>query len=76
VKKDRIMAIAERPAAISQEDLDALQEGIDRIVQGIRDPNAARRACKEMDQAREEMRRDFGERDLTVDLIRESRDER
>jgi hypothetical protein len=70
------MAIAEKPAVIPQEDLDALQEAIDRVVQGIRDPNAARRACEEMDEAREEMRREFGERDLAVDLIRESRDER
>ena len=32
------MATAENPAAISQEDLDALQEAIDRAVKGIRDP--------------------------------------
>jgi hypothetical protein len=70
------MAIAEKPAAIPQEDLDALQEAIDRVVNGIRDPEAALRACAEMDQAREEMRREFGERDVAVDLIRESRDER
>jgi hypothetical protein len=70
------MATAEDPAAISQKDLDALQEAIDRAVNGIRDPKAARRACEEMDQAREEMRRDYGERNLAVDLIRESRDER
>jgi hypothetical protein len=70
------MATAEDPAAISQKDLDALQEAIDRAVKGIRDPKAARRACEEMDQAREEMRRDYGERNLAVDLIRESRDER
>jgi hypothetical protein len=69
------MATAEDPAAISQKDLDALQEAIDRAVKGIRDPKAARRACEEMDQAREEMRRDYGERNLAVDLIRESRDE-
>jgi hypothetical protein len=70
------MAIAETPVAVPQEDLDTLREAIDRVVRGIRDPNAARRACEEMDQAREEMRREFGERDLAVDLIRESRDER
>jgi hypothetical protein len=70
------MATAEDPAAISQKDLDALQEAIDRAVKAIRDPKAARRACEEMDQAREEMRRDYGERNLAVDLIRESRDER
>jgi hypothetical protein len=70
------MAIAEKPEAIPQEDLDALQESIDRVVRGIRDPKAARRACEEMDQAREEVRREYGERDLAIDLIRESRDER
>jgi hypothetical protein len=45
-------------------------------VKGIRDPEAARRACEEMDHAREQMRHDCGERNLAVDLIRESRDER
>lgn len=70
------MATAEDPAAISQKDLDALQEAIDRAVKGIRDPKAVRRACEEMDQARAEMRREYGERNLAVDLIRESRDER
>ena len=70
------MATAEKPEAIPQEDLDALQEAIDRAVKGIRDSTAARRACDEMDQAREQMRRDYGDRNLAVDLIRESRDER
>jgi hypothetical protein len=70
------MATAEKPEAISQEDFDALQEAIDRAVKGIRDPKAALSACQEMDQAREQMRRDYGERNLAVDLIRESRDER
>ena len=69
------MATAEEPATIPQADLDALQEAIDRAVKGVRDPEAARRACEEMDRAREEMRRNFGERRLAVDLIRESRDE-
>ena len=70
------MVIAEMPAAVPQADLDALQEAIDRAVHGIRDPTAARRACEEMDRAREEMRREYGERNLAVELIRESRDDR
>jgi hypothetical protein len=70
------MATPEEPAAISQEDLDAFQDAIDRAVNGIRDPKAACRACEGMDQAREQMRRDYGERNLATDLIRESRDER
>lgn len=69
------MATAEKAAAIPQEDLDALQEAIDRAANGIRDPEAARKACEEMDRAREEMRRTYGERTLAVDLIRDSRDE-
>jgi hypothetical protein len=69
------MATAEDPVNIPQADLDALQEAIDRAVKGIKDPEAARRACEEMDRAREEMRRAHGERSLAVDLIRESRDE-
>jgi hypothetical protein len=36
------MATAEKSATIPQEDLDALQEAIDRVVRGIRDPSAAR----------------------------------
>jgi hypothetical protein len=69
------MATAAQPAVIPQEDLDALQTAIDRAARGIRDPEAARKACEEMDRAREEMRRDHGERNLSVDLIRDSRDE-
>jgi hypothetical protein len=75
VEEDKFMATAEKPAAIPQEDLDALQEAIDRAAKGIRDPEAARKACEEMDRAREEMRRTCGERNLAVDLIRDSRDE-
>ena len=45
------MATAEKPAAIPQEDLDALQAAIDRAAKGVRDPNATRRACDEMDRA-------------------------
>ena len=69
------MATAEKPAAIPKEDLDALQAAIDRVIKGIRDPKTAHKACQEMDQAREEMRRNYGERNLAVDLIRESCDE-
>ena len=69
------MAIIEVPFASLQEDVDSLQEAIDRAVKGIRDPEAARKACEEMDRAREGMRLKFGERNLAVDLIRESRDE-
>jgi hypothetical protein len=73
--EDKPMATAEKPAPIPQEDLDALQEAINRAVNGKSDPEAARKACEEMDRAREEMRRTHGERNLAVELIRDSRDE-
>ena len=70
------MATAEKSAAIPQEDLDALREAVDRAAKGVRDPDATRTACDEMDIAREAMRRDHADRNLAVDLVRESRDER
>lgn len=51
------MATAEKPAAIPKENLDALQAAIEHVIKGIRDPKTAHKACQEMDQAREEMRR-------------------
>jgi hypothetical protein len=75
VEEDKSMATNQKSAVIPQADLDALQAAIDRAAKGIRDPEAARKACEEMDRAREEMRRDYGERNLSVDLIRDSRDE-
>jgi hypothetical protein len=70
------MATVEKPAAIPQEDREALHVAIDRAIKGIRDPKTAQEACEEMDHAREEMRRVYGERNLAVDLIRQSRNER
>ncbi len=61
--------------AIPHEDLDGLQEAMDRVVKGVRDLDAACIACDEMDRARDEMRRHHGERHLAVNLIRESRNE-
>jgi len=69
------MATIEQPKAIPNEDLVPLQEAIDRAVKGVRDPEAARNACAEMDHAREDMRCKYGDRNLAVDLIRKSRDE-
>ena len=52
-----------------------LQEAVDRLAKGIRDPEAMNRACERMDRMREEMRQRVGEVEVAVDLIRESRDE-
>jgi hypothetical protein len=53
-----------------------LRRAADCAVRGIRDPEAMRRACADMDRIREENRRLFGEQDIGVQIIREMRDSR
>ena len=52
-----------------------VQVAVDRVLKGIRDPQAMCRAAERMDQMREEMRLRVGNVDLAVPLIRETRDE-
>jgi hypothetical protein len=47
-----------------------LQEGIDRAMKGIRDPEAMRIACERMDRTREEVYRRNGLLDFAVPTIR------
>lgn len=51
-----------------------LQEALDRVVKGVRDPEAARKALERMKRMAEEMRQRVGVVDVAVDLIREARD--
>jgi hypothetical protein len=51
-----------------------LQEGIERAMKGIRDPEAMRIACERMDRIREEVYRRNGLLDFAVPTIRELRD--
>jgi hypothetical protein len=74
-KKDKSVAAAENPSVILHEDLDALQEAVNRAVMGIRNPEVARSACEEIDRPREEKWRTLGNRNLATDLMRKSRDE-
>jgi hypothetical protein len=48
-----------------------LQEAVDRVLKGARDPEAMRRAAERMDRMREAM----PETNVAVELIREARDE-
>jgi len=48
-----------------------LQNAVDRAVKGIRDPEAARKACERMDRMREELRLRQGLLDIAVPTIRE-----
>ena len=52
-----------------------LQEALDNLNRGIRDPEKARRARERMNRIREENRRLFGEQNIAVELIRQTRDQ-
>jgi hypothetical protein len=48
---------------------------VDRVLKRVRDPDAMRQAAERMDRMREEMRRQVGNVDLAVSLVRETRNE-
>ena len=50
------------------------QEAVDDLLKGIRRPDKMRAACERMDRMREENRRLFGEQNIAVELIRQTRD--
>jgi len=50
-----------------------LQEAVDQIMKGVRDPDAMDPAAKEMDEGREEIKRRLGELNIAVELVRETR---
>jgi hypothetical protein len=50
------------------------KEAVDDLATGIRRPEKMKAACDRMDRIREENRKLFGEQDIAVDLIRETRD--
>ena len=45
------------------------------LMKGVRDPASMDQAAREMDAGREEIRSRLGTLEITVDLIRETRDE-
>lgn len=59
---------------IPEELKDQLRQTLDDLVKGIRRPDKMKAACQRMDRMREENRKLFGEQDIAVDLIRETRD--
>jgi len=52
-----------------------LEEAARYAASGVRDPETSRQACESMDRMREDLRREYGEMNVAVDLIREARDE-
>ena len=52
-----------------------LQQTIDDLMKGIRRPEKMKAACERMDRMREENRKLFGESNIAVELIRQTRDQ-
>ena len=60
---------------VSPELVQRLQDRLERVAKGIRDPEEMRQACENMDRMREELRRRIGIVNVAVDLIRDARDQ-
>ncbi|GEM_PF-4877047 len=52
-----------------------LQRAADKAARGVRNRRDMQQACAEMDRVREELRDKLGELDVSVDFIREVRDD-
>jgi len=63
-------------AGIPEEVKAELKQTLDDLVKGIRRPDKMKAACERMDRMREENRKLFGEQNMAVELIRETRDHR
>jgi succinate dehydrogenase/fumarate reductase flavoprotein subunit len=59
------------PAELAAE----IQEALEDLAKGIRRPEKMQAACERMDRLREENRRLFGEQNIAVELVRETRGE-
>lgn len=57
------------PAELKSE----LQEALENLTKGIRDPVAAKKASERMDRMREENRKLFGAQNSAVEIVREMR---
>jgi hypothetical protein len=64
------MSTIESPA---NEQLNELQEAVNRAAAGIRDAEARRKARTRMDRMREEHLKKYGVQEIAVELIRDAR---
>ena len=60
--------------AIPDEVKAELREALEDLAKGIRRPEKMQAACERMDRMREDNRQLFGEQNIAVELIRETRD--
>lgn len=58
---------------VSPELMQRLQERMERVAKGIRDPEEMREGAKNMDRMREELRQRIGIVNIAVELIRDAR---
>jgi hypothetical protein len=68
------MNATEPTSVISPELAAEFQQALDDLAKGIRRPEKIKAACERMDRIREENRRFFGEQNIAVELIRQTRD--
>jgi hypothetical protein len=61
-------------AKTSAEQLE-LEDAVARLSSRSRDPQSVRRACERMDRMREELRQRIGVVEMSVDLIRDARNQ-
>ncbi|HEY7312504.1 MAG TPA: hypothetical protein VH643_24280 [Gemmataceae bacterium] len=69
------MRTTETTTGIPEEVKAQLRETLDDLVKGIRRPDKMKAACERMDRMREENRKLFGEQNIAVELIRQTRDQ-
>lgn len=69
------MKTTETIPAIPPELAKEFQEAVDDLLKGIRRPEKMKAACERMDLMREENRKLFGEQNIAVELIRQTRDQ-
>jgi hypothetical protein len=68
------MTTTEVSASIPENVKAELQEALDDLAKGNRRPDKVKAARAHMDQIREENRKLFGEQNVAVELIRQTRD--
>jgi succinate dehydrogenase/fumarate reductase flavoprotein subunit len=68
------MSTDTQPTGIPADLMAELQEAADRAAKGVRDPEAMRRACEDIDRVREEIRQRHGVLDIGGPAIRQLRD--
>jgi hypothetical protein len=69
------MSTGLKESGIPPEVMADLENAARYAASGVRDSEVMRQACERMDRMREELRRQVGEMNVAVELIREVRDE-